>query len=71
MKNEIPPWVAVGIVIVVVLVAVFFLYRGTGPGRQAKEMEDIINASAAKPGGKTLGGVPAGLSGAAPAAQPK
>lgn len=50
MKTEVPPWVAAVIVIVVVLIVGAYLYFGTGPGRQAKEMEAAINASAAKAG---------------------
>lgn len=54
MKSEIPPWVAAALVVAAVLVIGAFLFFGSGPGRQAKEMESAINASAAKPG-QTIG----------------
>ncbi|HZO90685.1 MAG TPA: hypothetical protein VFB38_20320 [Chthonomonadaceae bacterium] len=79
MKTEIPPWVAAAIVIVVVLIMVAYLYFGTGPGRQAKDMEAAINATIAKPGSKAAGplldpgspGAPGAAAGGPSAPQPK
>jgi len=72
MKTELPPWVAVALVVAVVLIVGAALYFGTGPGRQAKEMEDAINATVAKSGKQMpapMAGAPAPAAGAA-AGQP-
>jgi len=65
MKTELPPWVAAAIVVVIVLIVGAFFYFGTNPGRQAKEMEAAINASAAKAGTKTPAQMTGGLPGTA------
>ena len=75
MKQEIPPWVAVVIVVAVVLLVGAYLYFGTGPGRKAKEIEDAISATVSKPGKKMPGAAPGapgppGPPAGAPAGQP-
>jgi hypothetical protein len=66
MKTEVPPWLAAVIVVAIVLIVGAYLYFGTGPGRQAKEMEAAINASVAKPGGHTMGSGPPSASASVP-----
>jgi hypothetical protein len=71
MKTEIPPWVAAVVVAAVVLIIGAYLYFGTGPGRQAKEMEAAINATVARPGAKMMGTAPPAAPGAAAGGQPQ
>ena len=77
MKKEVPPWVAVAIVVTVVSLVGAYLYFGTGPGRQAKEMEEAINATVVKGSAKGPGamtgppGPPAGTAAGQPAAPPQ
>jgi hypothetical protein len=63
MKNDVPPWAAAAILAVVALIVGAFLYFGTGPGRQAKEMEEAINATVARPSAKPPGALTGGSPG--------
>lgn len=51
-QTEVPPIVVVAAIALIVLVVGSFLYFGTNPGRQAKDMEAAINATVSKPGAK-------------------
>jgi len=64
MKHEIPPWVGIAVIVVILLVTGIWFYRQTGPG-SGKEaaMERALNAGIALPG-KPLGGT--GPGGGAP-----
>jgi hypothetical protein len=61
VKREIPPWVAVAIVVVVALVAGFMIYTRSGPGAHAKEAEDAIQSSVMGAGGKPVTAGPPGM----------
>jgi len=71
MKTELPPWAVAAIVVVVLLIVVVFFFYGTGSARHAQEMEDAINATAARASAKTpapttSGGAPGGPGAPAP-----
>jgi hypothetical protein len=61
LKQQISPWVAVGIIVVVVAIAGFVLYQKSGPGAHAKQAEDVIKSS-------VVGGSPAPTTTGAPGA---
>lgn len=45
MRQQISPWVAVGVILAVAAIAFLVIYQRTGPGANAKLAEDVIKSS--------------------------